>query len=70
MVARTLFPSPLRGEGYGALAPKALRRSWMRVSEPLARAIAWRSHTPHPASTSEQARKSAQPSPARGEGLW
>lgn len=23
-------PSPRRGEGYAALVPKALRRSWMR----------------------------------------
>src|SRR3546814_1062143 len=51
MSAAQFIPSPLGGEGYGALPLKAARRSWMRGCAPQARAIAVRPLTPHPAST-------------------
>ena len=42
----------------------------MRVSGALRRALAGRALPPRPASTRQQAAKSAQPSPSRGEGSW
>src|SRR3546814_952439 len=46
MSAAQFIPSPLGGEGYGALPLKAARRSWMRGCAPQARAIAVRPLTP------------------------
>src|SRR3546814_471913 len=57
MSAAQFIPSPLGGEGYGALPLKAARRSWMRGCAPQARAIAVRPLTPHPASTRRASRQ-------------
>lgn len=64
-------PSPLAGEGYADLAALPPSRSWMRGSEPQARAAQRRAATPHPAPSklAKRLSKTAQPSPARGEGL-
>ena len=60
-------PSPRWGEGYAALVPQALRRSWMRGVDAEAARNPMVLH-PHPASTRQQAAKSAQPSPSRERG--
>jgi hypothetical protein len=58
----TTNPSPSMGEGYGALATKELRRSWVRVSEAPPRAkLRFAPLTLR--------RFAAPPSPTRGEGL-
>ena len=54
-------PSPLRGEGYEALATKEPRRSWMRVK---ALKAGRRRSCPHPPAASRR----APPSPLKGEG--
>ena len=59
-------PSPRRGEGYAALVPKALRHSWMRAST-LRRRDSPVVRPPRPATTRQQAAKSAQLSPSKGK---
>ena len=66
--AEATKPSPLEGEGYGALATQSPRRSWMRGAARTCAAALHPLH-PHPASPKLAAlAKASQPSPLKGEG--
>jgi hypothetical protein len=63
-------PSPLVGEGYGALPLKAVRRSWMRGGELIARATLSGSLTPHPALTRQASCQVFATLSHKGRGKW
>jgi hypothetical protein len=65
-----ISPSPLAGEGYGALPLKAVRRSWMRGSELMARATLSGALTPHPALTRQASCQVFATLSRKGRGKW